>query len=263
MTKRNNEIQECEKKFLSVLLPPKDYLVYTFPRSTPKTPIYHFLHSVEDYRNWFYQISLLFDSENKFTLSNKKEFLEDSFAEKYAFALYQNGKINLSFDLFSVFPKKTKISKIVNQDGEIIYPDFGLHPDEFGIWGIETFIKVCCIKQQTEKAEILALKIIDDIEKTLSEKIVKNKTLYKALVYAYNLVISNKEKGSELRMHFEHRKVRNLRLLNQVWGIKQNLSDSDILELWEDVFRKTSPEIKKISNASKVDPAQLTRKYNV
>lgn len=254
---------ENTKNFLSVKLPSRDYLVETFPKSNPKTPVYHFLHTVEDYRNWFYQISLLFNGKNKFTLRKRTEFLEANFAEKYAFALYQNGKVNLSFDLFSVFPKKTKISKIVNQDGEIIYPDFGLCTDEFGIWGIETFIKVCCIKQQTEKAEILALKIIDDIEKHLSEKIVKNKTLYKALVYSYNLVISNKEKGSELRLHFEHRKIRNLKLLNQVWGIKQNLSDFEILELWNDVFRKTSMERKKFDNYSKIDSNQLTRTYDV
>ncbi len=264
MTKTKDEVESTQNIFLPIVLPPKEYLVETFPRSHPKTPIDHFLHSIEDYRNWFYQISLLFDENNKFTLINQDRFLESNFAEKYAFALFQNGKVNLSFDLFSGFPETLTVFSFTNEDGRIIYPNFGACNQNLGILGVETYIKVCSIKQQKERGLLLSIKIIEAVEKDLflnSEKLIYNKTLYKALVYAYNFIIYHTD--GKVKRNYKNRKFRNLKTLNNVWGVKQNLSNKDLAKLWENVIAKSTEEAKKYENYTSVDESQLSRKYNV
>ncbi len=198
---------EVKENFLSVTLPPKDYLVDSFPRSNLKTPIAHFCHSLEDYRNWFYQISLLFDENNKFTLVNKDEFIEPNFAEKYAFALYQNGKFNLSFHLFSLFSVDKDISKKILENNKVIYTDFGLKADELGILGIEAYCKVCAIKHKVDDALILATKIIGLDKKNIDY----NKSITKAIIYSYDLLINNEE-DENIKNYFKNKKQEILKI---------------------------------------------------
>lgn len=127
--------------------------------------------------------------------------MEPNFPEKYAFALFQSGKFNLSFDLFSLFiDYDNNISKRVLENGKIFYPDFGLEPGQLGILGIEAYAKVCGIKHKTDDALVLALKIVN-----LDQNCEYSKSIIKAMLYSYELLISHEE-DDEVKNYLQNKR---------------------------------------------------------